>query len=96
MSKEYHFPEPYSDWTFKVVLWPKELSIDNVLTFDSISNELHEFLAFGTDKIAPLNISIEPKEKYVITFGTLKQYPTNCYVSPNMLFVKILISKVRI
>jgi hypothetical protein len=35
-----------------------------------------------------INVSIEPQEKYVFTFGTLQQYPTNCYVSPNNLFIQ--------
>ena len=88
LSAEYHFPAPYDNRKYKVIIWPQELTSDDVTAPDSISNELRNFLAYGTDSTYTLNISLEPQEKYTLTFGTLQQYPTNCYVSPNMLFIQ--------
>lgn len=87
LSKEYNLPAPHNDKKFKVITWPEELKSDKTTSSDSLSNELRNFLQYGSETNESMNISLGPHEKIELTTGTLFEKRINNYISPNMLYI---------
>lgn len=81
-SKEYNYPHPDTNETFKLIPLPEEWALDGVGITDSMVNEIPNYI----DKPI-LNETVEPGEKLVVAIGTLYTSPTTTGgVLPNTLF----------
>lgn len=87
ISQKFHFPDPIEDKQFRAIVWPQEITPEEVMAADSISNKLQEYLEYGTETSGLLKISIGPNEKFNFTIGTLHPILSKYYVSPDVLFV---------
>jgi len=81
-SKEYEYPIPFSDETFKVIPMPKEWALDGVEITDRMFNELQKYIDQPF-----LNKTLQPGERLVFAIGT-RYRPTGRGIVPNLLFAQ--------
>ncbi len=87
LSKEYEFPAFCGDSsTYKVFLFPKELTPDTITLTNTIVSGEDDFLKSPLNTPYTLNKTLKPNEYCVITLGTLYSGSSNCEVLPRAVF----------
>jgi len=87
LSEEYEFPALCGDSsTYKVFLFPKELTPDTATLTNTIVSGENDFLKSPLDKPYAFNKILKPNEYCVITMGTLYSGSSNCEVIPRAVF----------
>ena len=85
-AKEYDFPGFCGDDKYKVFLLPEELTPDSLTVYNNIVNGQHDFLNDPLKNSTSINKTLNPREYFVVTTGTLTAKPSNCSPVPRAIF----------